>query len=58
MDTKEEKTAALLELSRLIAALTNPSCHFDLVPEDELWLNVKRQELIDEFNLSQQSGSN
>lgn len=47
----DEKKKALYELSCAIAALTNPQCHYDLHADDELVLNLKIQELIDEFNV-------
>jgi hypothetical protein len=54
----DSKTKALSELAGLIAALSNPQCHFDLVPEDQLMLNIKLDELRKEFSLIQSSGSN
>lgn len=51
----DSKSKALSELAGLIAALVNPQCHFDLVPEDQLMLNVKLEELKEEFRLIQGS---
>lgn len=54
----QEKRKALSDLATLIAALSNQQCHFDLVDEDYLVLEIKKQELIDEFKLIQLANSN
>jgi len=54
----QAKRKALSDLATLIAALTNQQCHFDLVHEDYLVLEIKKQELIDEFKMIQSANSN
>lgn len=57
MNNEKERKQQLFELSSAIAALTNQQCHWDLANDDPLLLNVKLEELKQQFNLLRRANS-